>query len=299
MEYVTSRGFALPRSGDELAAQYWFNLWRIRLWPYRELLVGDTLYWYESATREMVWESRVAELERFPYRSKSVVEARLTSRFGDFDAQETYFLEGPGDGFCLAYKVRAVRRLSLPKPEGLRFPRQGWLRVDAHAAEAWLGKAGVEDRVTLDVLAPAGSLLRRLEQLNTRLAEVAPERCLSVVRQTIRRDTAIVKALKALCGYRCQFPHCGVRIRRRDGGHYVEVAHVEPIRKGGRSVIGNLLVLCPNHHKEFDVGETRILEQTVECVRGTLNGRAFEIRLPPGAAVKPPQQGRRSEGGRR
>ncbi len=41
MEYITSRGFALPESADDFASLLWFNLWRLKLWPYRELAVGD------------------------------------------------------------------------------------------------------------------------------------------------------------------------------------------------------------------------------------------------------------------
>ena len=65
-------------------------------------------------------------------------------------------------------------------------------------------------------------------------------------------------------------------------GFYIEVAHVKPISRGGKSLLGNLLVLCPNHHKEFDYGHLKIIEQTVTYLRGMLNGTAFDIRLPYG-----------------
>jgi predicted restriction endonuclease len=71
-----------------------------------------------------------------------------------------------------------------------------------------------------------------------------------------------------------------VRILKRDGTFYIEVAHIQPLSEEGRSILGNLLVLCPNHHKEFDYGDLKILEQTWDSVRGTLNGRDFEISLP-------------------
>jgi predicted restriction endonuclease len=89
-----------------------------------------------------------------------------------------------------------------------------------------------------------------------------------------------VGALKELCGYRCQFPDCGVAIPKRRGGFYAEVAHIKPVHKGGKSVLGNLLVLCPNHHKEFDLGECSIEDQTPIFVRGRLNGKPFEISFP-------------------
>ncbi len=280
MEYITSRGFALPESAEEFADGFWFNLWRIKLWPYRELVIGDLLYWHESLSKRIVWKSRVTHLDRFPYDSKNAALHRLVSRFGDFDPAQPYFVEGPDQGYCLAWKVIPLQRVSLPKPDDLRFPRQGWLRVDDETAIQWLSQSPLVDDVTLDEIVPKGTLLERLHQLNDEMAEVSPERVRSVVSNTVRRDTQLVKALKELYDFRCQFPGCGVRIPKRDGGFYVEVAHIQPLRKGGRSVLGNLLVLCPNHHKEIDYGDLEIAEQTAEYIRGKLNGKEFEIRLP-------------------
>jgi predicted restriction endonuclease len=57
------------------------------------------------------------------------------------------------------------------------------------------------------------------------------------------------------------------------------VAHIAPVRAGGRSVLGNLLVLCPNHHKEFDLGDLEIAAQTPARLAGRLNGVAFAMTL--------------------
>jgi predicted restriction endonuclease len=89
-----------------------------------------------------------------------------------------------------------------------------------------------------------------------------------------------VKALKQLCNFECQFPNCRTKIRKRNGDYYIEVAHIHPVANGGRSVIGNLLVLCPNHHKEFDHGSLEISEQTENKIRGIINGKEFDIEFP-------------------
>lgn len=280
MEYVTSRGFALPESAEEFADSFWFNLWHIKLWPYRELVVGDLLYWYESPSKRIVWKSRITDLDRFPYDNKDAARDRLISRFGDFDPAQPYFVEAPEQGYCFVWKVMPLQRINLPKPGDLRFPRQGWLRVDDEIAIKWLSQSAPVDDATLDEIVPKGTLIERLHQLNAAMAEVSPKRVRSIVSQTLRRDTQLVKSLKELCEFGCQFPSCGVRIPKRDGGFYIEVAHIRPLREGGRSVLGNLLVLCPNHHKEFDYGNLEIVEQTVECIRGKLNDKEFEIRLP-------------------
>jgi len=127
-------------------------------------------------------------------------------------------------------------------------------------------------------------LLERIEPLNAATTEVSLDRVRSVVERTVRRDTELVKALKPLCEFRCQFPGCRGRTPKRNGGFYVEVAHIEPVSEGGPSTIGTSLVLCPNHHKEFDYGKLKVAEHTAHAIRGTLNGKQLEIRLP-GAGV--------------
>lgn len=292
MDYITSRGFTLPESADEFASRFWFNLWRINLWPYRELVIGDILYWYESSSRCIVWKSRAVDVDRFSYDSKRILQDRLEARFGNFDTDQPYFIESPEQGYCLVWKVTPLLRVSLPKPDNLQFPRQGWLRVDKDIASMWLNQRVVTDDVMLDDIVPSGTLVERINQLNVAMAEVSPERVLSVVERTVRGDTQLVKALKELCEFRCQFPGCKVRIPKRDGGFYIEVAHIQATSKGGRSTIGNLLVLCPNHHTEFDYGNLEIAEQTVDTIRGELNGKEFEIQLPGGSITAQSGQGR-------
>lgn len=190
-------------------------------------------------------------------------------------------MESPEQGYCLAWKVTPLQRVSLPKPVDVRFAGQGWLRVDDDIASRWLNQPGVEDDVVLDDLVPRGALLERIHQLNEAMADVSPQRVRSVVVSTVRRDTQLVKALKELCEFRCQFPGCEARIRKRDGGFYIEVAHIQPASQGGQSVIGNLLVLCPNHHKEFDHGNLDIAEQTIDTICGRLNGKQFDAAASP------------------
>lgn len=280
MEYITSRGFELPESAEEMVDRPWFNMWQLKLWPYQELVVGDILYWYESPNKCIVWKTRVSDVDRFQYNDKDAAGRRLKERFGDFDRKQPYYVEAPTKGFCLAWKVRPLQRVNIPRPDDFRFPHQGWLRVDDEITRKWLLQATGVDDLTLDEIVPSGSPLERLRQLNNSMAEVSPKRVRSIVSQTIRSDTPLIKALKRLCDFRCQFPDCGVRIPKRDGGFYVEVAHIKPVKEGGRSVLGNLLVLCPNHHKEFDYGVLEIVDQTMERVRGKLNDKDFEIILP-------------------
>ena len=137
-----------------------------------------------------------------------------------------------------------------------------------------------KEEPTLDEIAPAGDPLEKIREANRKLTAETPQRVETIVSRTVRNDTELVRALKELCEFRCQFPTCGKRIPKKGGGFYVEVHHVKPVAEGGPSVLGNLIVVCPNHHKEFEFGNLEIIEQTEELLRGKLNGIHFQISLP-------------------
>lgn len=280
MEFITSRKFEMPSAESDMSNLLWFNMWEYKLFPYEELKVGDVLYWYESKRKSVVWKTSVVNIDRFSYDNKDAAKRRLKKRFGEFDDEQSYYVDAPSQGFCLAFKVKPLQRLNLLKPEGIKkFPQQGWLRVDDEITQKWL-KTEIEDDSILDMIIPKGTPIERLRQLNDVMAGVSPVRIKKIVSQTIRSDTELIKTLKELCQFRCQFPGCNVRIPKKDGGYYIEVAHIEPVSQGGKSVIGNLLVLCPNHHKEFDYGDLEIIEQTTDYLCGKLNDKEFEISFP-------------------
>ena len=72
------------------------------------------------------------------------------------------------------------------------------------------------------------------------------------------RDTKLAEMAKELYDYRCQL--CGDRRESRDGSAYAEAHHVKPLGEPhcGPDTAANLLVLCPNHHADFDYGRVRV-----------------------------------------
>jgi predicted restriction endonuclease len=124
---------------------------------------------------------------------------------------------------------------------------------------------------------PDDNLEFALQKLNEEMKNVKPKKRKALVEQTLRNDYKIVGLLKQATNYKCQFPNCIAEIRTRSGTNYVEVAHIEPVHKGGQSILGNLIVLCPNHHKEFDKGFLHIDVQSDSILTGTLNGKTFKI----------------------
>lgn len=135
MEAITSRNFLLPKRPRALSEEPSFNLWSRRLWPYTDVAVGDTLFWYESKTGAIVWKSEVTDVVRFRYASKHEVAKRLRLPRGEIES--AYFRHAPNSGFCLAYKVKPLERINFPKPNNLRFPHQGWLRVTREIRTTW------------------------------------------------------------------------------------------------------------------------------------------------------------------
>ncbi|QDV90432.1 hypothetical protein RAS2_15110 [Phycisphaerae bacterium RAS2] len=137
MSWATSRNYLLPNDANAFDNELWFNLWMKRLQPYNELEPGDTLYWYESPSNCIVWKSRVVSVLRFSYQTRKEVEQKLN--LTPVQAAQNYFVHGPEAGYCLSYRVAAIERVSIPRPDDFKFPRQGWLKVSPEVVAAWHG----------------------------------------------------------------------------------------------------------------------------------------------------------------
>lgn len=276
MEYITSRGYELPSDKDVMESEDWFNMWRNRNFPYTELLNGDTLYWFDTINQKLVWKTEVVNVVRFPYDNKEEIFDRFKKSLG-----HEYYASRPVKGYLVGYKIKVVKKINLAKPKGFKFPQLGWLRVDNEVSKIWFNRSAYTNNQVLDnfISANDSSIAEQLAEINSQMQDVSPERISKLVSETIRKDTRIINTLKKAANFKCQFPCCGQRILKRNGGYYIEVAHIKPVSKNGRSILGNLIVLCPNHHKEFDHGDLRILEQSNTKIIGYLNGVYFIIDL--------------------
>ena len=132
---VTSKNFRLPDDADDFSRRVWYNLWTKKLWPYNELEQGETLFWYESTSKCIVWKSRVSEVLRFAYQTKDEVKQKL--KLTPVDVAQDYFVEGPTAGYCLSYWVTAMEQVSIMRPEDFKFPQVGWLKVSPEVVAAW------------------------------------------------------------------------------------------------------------------------------------------------------------------
>lgn len=92
-----------------------------------------------------------------------------------------------------------------------------------------------------------------------------------------KRNNVILAKIKYLRGERCQI--CNTAIIKSDGNPYVEAAHIVAKEQKGSEAPDNILILCPNHHKEFDLGKREIVEHTKTYVAFKLNDVMHTIRL--------------------
>lgn len=84
-----------------------------------------------------------------------------------------------------------------------------------------------------------------------------PDRVPSNISRIIR-DNELTRKVKEKENYECQI--CGKKILLPNGNYYAEGHHLQPLGGDykGPDIKENILVLCPNHHIEFDYGSIAI-----------------------------------------
>ena len=131
----------------------------------------------------------------------------------------------------------------------------------------------LELRISKDVQLDPQKKQELISELKTITAK-SPEE-LEYRGKSYKRDNKTIAMLKVLHDFKCQI--CKSGILKKNGDLYVEAAHITPKSNRGTEAPRNILILCPNHHKEFDLGNKTILEQTNEKIIFELNGQRYEI----------------------
>jgi hypothetical protein len=246
--FITSRGFALPTDAGEMTENLWFNLWQRRLWPYKELDEGDTLYWYDTKEQAIVWRSRVAQVERFEYANKDEVRERFQVSFGLADFNDPYFDKAKNQGYCIAYKVDSLVRLNVSKPAEFNFPMEGWLRCSDEDATDWL--KGLSSPAS-----PDGPSAIELSKTTTEVVEAGYFSPASLKDEREKKLREIVERrgqpdfrnkLIAAYGGRCPVSGC-------DALAALEAAHIVPYAGPQSNHVTNGLLLRADIHTLFDL----------------------------------------------
>ena len=246
--FVTSRGFALPTDSSKMGESLWFNMWQRRLWPYMELDKGDTLFWYDAKKQAIVWQSRVAKVERFEYANKNEVRKKFQLSFGLDDLNDPYFDKAKDKGYCLAYKVDSLVRIDATKPAEFKFPIEGWLRCSDEDAGDWLNNLPVN-------VSPDGPSANELSKTTTQVTETGYFSLVSLKDEREKRLREIVerrgqpdfrnKLIAAYSG-RCAVTGC-------DAVAALEAAHIVPYTGPQSNHVANGLLLRADIHTLFDL----------------------------------------------
>lgn len=95
--------------------------------------------------------------------------------------------------------------------------------------------------------------------------------------KSFKRDNRTIAQIKILRDFKCQI--CSTIIKKKDGTFYIEAAHIQPKYRKGPETPDNILLLCPNHHKEFDLGDLNISQHDKDKINFTLNGQEHKVSL--------------------
>lgn len=95
--------------------------------------------------------------------------------------------------------------------------------------------------------------------------------------KSYKRNNKIIALIKILRNFECQI--CGHYILKKDGSRYIEAAHIVPKHQQGKENPENIILLCPNHHKEFDFGNREVVKHTSDEIEFKLNGNHHSISL--------------------
>ena len=100
---------------------------------------------------------------------------------------------------------------------------------------------------------------------------------ITIKRVQYKRDNYAIALIKLIRGHKCQI--CTKEIIKKDGKKYIEAAHIVPKSVKGNETFDNILLLCPNCHKEFDLGERKIIKHNKNEIFFTINGNQHKINL--------------------
>ncbi|TMJ14594.1 MAG: HNH endonuclease [Alphaproteobacteria bacterium] len=300
LDLTTFRPVLPPREapGRDLAPS---GFWMLQANPERYdtdgwIAAGETslLYLVSRDDADLIQPGDLAVLRRTTYKGRS---AALVAFFEISSAPEVRpqpdvrFFTDPAEGQpqprvmleLLTAPAAEIPATSLPDKPEFRNIRRGLQRTTtAIPREAFEHLARMADLSPLDVLATRSArTLSGVRALDTLASDLDPKRQ-EVVSKRIERGP-IGGRVKEKLGGRCQLcvqlGRDPVAFRKADGKPFAEAHHVVPVSTlapGSLAAI-NVMVLCPNHHRQAHHGRFEIVRDQDDSWVVRLDGRELII----------------------
>lgn len=125
----------------------------------------------------------------------------------------------------------------------------------------------------------SGDSLGVLKLLNNQYRGLEPKGRKKLIQQQLDRGSSISKALKRLLGARCQI--CGWEgFEKVDAESYIEAHHITQLaeRRSGSLCTENIILLCPNCHKEVHYGKNFSVKDNGDTIKIVLSKYQAEIK---------------------
>ena len=198
-------------------------------------------------------------------RESSILYSALNANVKGFDSILVQLREGPmTDEEIMLHLRDEFDKIDMDSP-GVATRHREWLQVlgyvDRNGNSISLTAKGGElaAEVTTEDLTEGAS---SISELATELPDGSQTtRRRETIREEVIRDESLVREIKSMYDDRCQI--CGEKRRQEEKNGYSEVHHLMPLGNDGPDISENVVVVCPNHHVDFENGMLTVDPQTL------------------------------------
>jgi len=179
-----------------------------------------------------------------------------------------------GDGFIESLGYEEVR--NKPNPSWQNSIR----KVSDEAFNKILNLAGINTDTGVDtgILESESNVLDVLRLLNKRYLDLEPKERAKKIQKHLDRGNAVTNALKKILGAKCQI--CGWEgFEKNNSEDFIEAHHIVQIsdKVQGSLCTENVILLCPNCHREVHYGKDFTVSESVDFIEVTLSKHKSKI----------------------
>lgn len=180
-----------------------------------------------------------------------------------------------GEGFLESLGFKQVR--NKPNPSWQNSIRK--VSDEAFNEILRLGSIQADAGVPTSQIEEESDALSVLKLVNSQYAEAAPEKRNKTIQSYLDRGVSVTNALKSLLGAKCQV--CGwAGFKKKSGESYIEAHHITQLSeaKKGSLCTDNVVLLCPNCHREMHYGHDFTVSESADYIEINLSNSNARIR---------------------